>query len=312
MTPRREDPRAQGEPWAPYEPTADAPGDLARVVHLHRRAGFAATWAEVGRDLKDGPAASVARVLAGTARIGKRSDEFESTSTLLADAAVASGDVHRLRAWWVYRMLESPDPLLERLTLMWHGHFATAFSKVEDLALIRRQNDTLRRLAMVGVARTLESRDELADAIAEYQKIAEKWPNSDEGKSAAKRVERLKTPEAIAFYKKFNAYKARAASTTIGPRGTNRFDMPAGHPDLNGPIMPAPSLTGRGVPIGSVPSAGDLPRDPFQKSAADRKAASKAAEDDTLPDIFPKSDRSGLPFAKDLLDDKPKAASLPK
>ena len=174
-----------------------------------------------------------------------------------------------------------------------------------------KSDDTLRRLAMVGVARTLETRDELADAIAEYQKVAEKWPNSDEGKSAAKRVERLKTPEAIAFYKKFNAYKARAASTTIGPRGTNRFDVPAGHPDLNGPIMPSPTLTGRGVPIGSVPTAGDLPRDPFQKSAADRKAASKAVEDDTLPDIFPKSDRSGLPFAKDLLDDKPKAASLP-
>ena len=159
MTPRREDPRAQGEPWAPYEPTADAPWDLARVVQLHRRAGFAATWAEVQRDLKDGPAASVARVVDGTARIGKRSDEFESTSTLLADAAVASGDVHRLRAWWVYRMLESPDPLLERLTLMWHGHFATAFSKVEDLALIRRQNDTLRRLARAPFA------DLLAEAL---------------------------------------------------------------------------------------------------------------------------------------------------
>jgi hypothetical protein len=66
------------------------------------------------------------------------------------------------------------------------------------------------------------------------------------------------------------------------------------------------------VPIGSVPSAGELPRDPFQKSGAERKAAAKAAEDDSLPDIFPKADRSGLPFAKDLFDDKPKAASPPK
>ncbi len=44
-------------------------------------------------------------------------------------------------------MLGSPDPLGERLTLMWHDHFATAQSKVEDLALMRRQNDTFRRLA---------------------------------------------------------------------------------------------------------------------------------------------------------------------
>jgi uncharacterized protein (DUF1800 family) len=44
-------------------------------------------------------------------------------------------------------MLASPDPLGERLTLMWHNHFATAQSKVDDLALMRRQNETFRRLA---------------------------------------------------------------------------------------------------------------------------------------------------------------------
>ncbi len=125
---------------------AAAPWDLRRVVHLHRRAGFAATWAEIQRDLKDGPEASINRVLAGTSRMAAL-EEFESTSNLLADAAVASNDVNRLRAWWIFRMLASPDPLGERLTLTWHDHFATAVSKVEDLALMRRQNDTFRRLA---------------------------------------------------------------------------------------------------------------------------------------------------------------------
>src|SRR5207253_1044512 len=33
------------------------------------------------------------------------------------------------------------------LTLLWHDHFATANSKVHDAALMRRQNDTLRRHA---------------------------------------------------------------------------------------------------------------------------------------------------------------------
>jgi uncharacterized protein (DUF1800 family) len=150
LSPRSDNPSsAQGSPWAAYEPTPDAPWDLRRVVHLHRRAGFAATWAEIQRDLKDGPEASVARVLAGTSRIGGASDEFESTSALLADAAVASGDPNRLAAWWTFRMLNSPDPLGERLTLMWHGHFATARSKVDDLAAMRRQNDNFRRLARV-------------------------------------------------------------------------------------------------------------------------------------------------------------------
>ncbi|WP_435021782.1 DUF1800 domain-containing protein [Tundrisphaera sp. TA3] len=133
--------------WAPYEPTAEVPWDLGRVVHLHRRAGFAATWAETRRDLHDGPEATVSRVLAGTSRIGGVPEDFEATSALLADAAVASGDADRLRAWWVYRMLGSPDPLGERLALMWHGHFASAVSKVGDLALMRRQVETFRRLA---------------------------------------------------------------------------------------------------------------------------------------------------------------------
>ncbi len=136
-----------GEPWAPYELTSEAPWDLRRVVPLHRRAGFAATWAELRRDLDDGPEASVARVLSGTSRLGGVPEEFEAPSGLLADAAVTSGDVNRLRAWWVFRMLGSPDPLGERLTLMWHGHFAAAASKVRDLALMRAQNETFRRLA---------------------------------------------------------------------------------------------------------------------------------------------------------------------
>ena len=42
-------------PWAPYVPDEAMPWNLRRVVHLHRRAGFAATWEELQRDLKDGP-----------------------------------------------------------------------------------------------------------------------------------------------------------------------------------------------------------------------------------------------------------------
>jgi uncharacterized protein (DUF1800 family) len=44
-------------------------------------------------------------------------------------------------------MLFGPDPLSEKLTLLWHDHFATANTKVNDLALMRRQNDTLRKHA---------------------------------------------------------------------------------------------------------------------------------------------------------------------
>lgn len=129
--------------WAPYRPTSRSPWDVRRVVHLHRRAGFAATVDEVRRDLDDGPEASVERFLSG------RTDDaaFEHTSAAIAGAAVDSGDPDRLKAWWLLCMLVGPDPLGERLTLMWHNHFATSNRKVDDLAAMYRQNELFRRFA---------------------------------------------------------------------------------------------------------------------------------------------------------------------
>jgi hypothetical protein len=131
------------EAWAPYTPDDKWPWDLRRVVHLHRRAGFAATWAELQRDLKDGPGASLGRVLAGTAATTVPPD-FAPTAALLGDSAAATHDPTRLKAWWVYRMFFRPDPLSERLALMWHGHFATSNLKVNDLRAMRRQNELFR------------------------------------------------------------------------------------------------------------------------------------------------------------------------
>jgi uncharacterized protein (DUF1800 family) len=144
---RPTDPPRPAGPWAPYQPDDQAPWDLRRVVHLHRRAGFAATWEEVQRDLKDGPEKSVGRLLAGQARLTGVPAAFDSTANLLGDAAVAANDPARLKAWWIYRMMFGPDPLGERLTLMWHDHFATSNLKVEDLGAMRRQNELLRRHA---------------------------------------------------------------------------------------------------------------------------------------------------------------------
>jgi uncharacterized protein (DUF1800 family) len=132
--------------WAPYVPDRQAPWDLRRVVHLHRRAGFAATWSELQRDLKEGPAASIDRLLKGTAGPHTPKD-FAAIADLLADAAVAAGEIGRLKAWWFYRMVFGPDALGEKLTLLWHDHFATANIKVRDVGLMRRQNDTFRKYA---------------------------------------------------------------------------------------------------------------------------------------------------------------------
>src|SRR5262245_54350371 len=115
------------ENWKPYTPDDKSPWNLRRAVHLHRRAGFAATWNEIQRDLKDGPKASIDRVLSGkSATEGVPKNFEEIAEERLGPSATASRDPFRLKAWWVYRMMFGPDPLTERLALMWHGHFATS------------------------------------------------------------------------------------------------------------------------------------------------------------------------------------------
>ncbi len=132
--------------WAAYTPDDKQPWDLKRVVHLHRRAAFAGTWGELQRDLADGPEKAVNRLLAGKANL-HAAKEFDSTAGLLFDAAVTQGEIGRLKAGWFYRFLFGPHPLHEKLTLLWHDHFATANAKVDDAGLMRRQNDTLRKHA---------------------------------------------------------------------------------------------------------------------------------------------------------------------
>ncbi len=133
--------------WPRYEPTDSAPWNLRRVVHLHRRAGFAGTWDELSRDLADGPQASIDRFLQGRAYTTGLPADFDTVSQALSDAAVSSSNPQRLKAWWFYRMIFSADPLAERLTLQWHNHFATSNAKVDSVEMMRDQNVALRERA---------------------------------------------------------------------------------------------------------------------------------------------------------------------
>ncbi|MEY2466736.1 MAG: hypothetical protein QOD03_1257 [Verrucomicrobiota bacterium] len=53
----------------------------------------------------------------------------------------------QLRGWWLDRMAKGTRPLQEKMTLFWHGHFATSVEKVRDAYLMWRQNELFRRLA---------------------------------------------------------------------------------------------------------------------------------------------------------------------
>jgi len=49
-------------------------------------------------------------------------------------------ETQRLGLWWANRMLTTRRPLEEKLTLFWHGHFATGENKVRDYRMMLRQN----------------------------------------------------------------------------------------------------------------------------------------------------------------------------
>src|ERR1700726_4662075 len=104
-------------PWSPYGPTSHAPWNLPRAWTLRRRAGFAATWRELERDVADGPGPAVDRVLAGACRSEGAPADFDGTADLIGDGAAGSSDARRLQAWWLYRAMSTPHPLLERMTL---------------------------------------------------------------------------------------------------------------------------------------------------------------------------------------------------
>jgi uncharacterized protein (DUF1800 family) len=140
-------------PWAPYEPAGGDAWDLAKAAHLHRRAGFGATRAELRRDVEDGMDASVERFLRPPA---PSADEVQVHDSL-CKGVLDSRDPERLKAWWLYRMLSTADPLREKLTLFWHGHFATSNRKVDNLAFMLRQNETFRKHALAPFARMLEA-----------------------------------------------------------------------------------------------------------------------------------------------------------
>src|SRR5262245_32534275 len=131
--------------FAPYQPGRDGPWDGRAAAHLLRRAGFGAAPQEVEQAVKAGPAAAVRGLFA---EAPDQEKEFQETFARLNGAFADFADPAQLQAWWCYRMLRTRTPLREKLTLFWHGHFATSAAKVGDMYLMHLQCETLRAHAL--------------------------------------------------------------------------------------------------------------------------------------------------------------------
>jgi uncharacterized protein (DUF1800 family) len=134
-------PAVPGSP--PVAPPPEA--ERRRVARLFSRAGFGASVDEIDRAAAKGYAAAVDELLAFPPA-ASRPDEL-TTLSLETGAPATESEAFSLspyQRWWLDRMAATRWPLEEKLTLYWHNHFATGFSKVRRPKAMLAQNRLLR------------------------------------------------------------------------------------------------------------------------------------------------------------------------
>src|ERR1035437_5744331 len=110
-----------------------------RMAHLLRRAGFGVGPGEIERRRDDGYGATVESLAAPGGVPHRLADLGRQIRGILAFA-----NIDDVRTWWIYRMIHSERPLVEKMTFFWHGHFATSVAKVGNAFLMYRQNQLFR------------------------------------------------------------------------------------------------------------------------------------------------------------------------
>lgn len=130
--------------WTAFVPNPSNRWDDIKVAHLYRRAAGGATPSQITSGVTVPPQELVRSQVVG----GAGQDEFEAEVAKLREGVLTASDPQQLKGLWLYRLLHSPHPLKERMTLFWHNHFATSNAKVDNLGLMQRQNETLRRHAL--------------------------------------------------------------------------------------------------------------------------------------------------------------------
>jgi uncharacterized protein (DUF1800 family) len=145
--------------------------DYKAAAHLLNRAGFGGTPAEIEKLVALGPQGAVASLLdfekipdatknpewakpdperVQRVQEFRKLSEEERRKALREEQQLQRQRMLELRGWWLQRMVSGPRPLQEKMTLFWHGHFATSMEKVREAYYMWRQNELFRRLCTGG------------------------------------------------------------------------------------------------------------------------------------------------------------------
>ena len=115
--------------------------ELGLMAHLLRRAGFGATFEELEECLSQGYETTVERLL-------HPEEAPEWDDSLFRRYHVDQNSlmlIESSQSYWLYRMINSPRPLEEKIALFWHGLFATAYGKLNHAKAVVNQTNTFRR-----------------------------------------------------------------------------------------------------------------------------------------------------------------------
>jgi uncharacterized protein (DUF1800 family) len=110
-------------------------------AHLLRRFGLGASEAELDYYLQGGLNGAVEKLLG----YEKTPEVLELDLRRFAQRDNNRVNMVGVQSWWTLKLITTRRPLLEKMTLFWHDHFATSASKVNQPPFMYQQNELLRR-----------------------------------------------------------------------------------------------------------------------------------------------------------------------
>ena len=108
---------------------------LRSAAHLHRRAGFGGTPTEIASAQALGVDRAVDALLHPSS-VAYTFPAYPATDVLFDQKK----NRHATQLWFLDQLLRTNQPLVEKMMLFWHGHFATSVNKVPPQLMAQQMN----------------------------------------------------------------------------------------------------------------------------------------------------------------------------
>ena len=124
------------------------PWNFRLAAHLLRRAGFGGSAADVDAATAAGMHATVDRLLHSQPETLPSAPAGDLTYGPMVDPQQRRKALLLAVSWWLDRMLQTPNPLVERMTYFWHNHFTSAIEAGITPSMVVAQNNLFRAYAL--------------------------------------------------------------------------------------------------------------------------------------------------------------------